>query len=90
MRVSKTLAFPFDLQGRFAADVMREVAYEINEPIFLAKEGREINLNSLLGVLSLGVKKGDLVAISSYSEESLNKCIDIIKKEEKDNGASIG
>ena len=84
MRISKSIIFPYDLKERKAATLMQELAYEISEPIFLAKDGREINLNSLLGVLSLGVKKGDSVLLSAYSEETLNKSINIIKKKEEE------
>jgi phosphotransferase system HPr (HPr) family protein len=89
MRISKTLVFPFDLQGRAASSLIKEVTNEILDPVFLSKDNREVNLNSLLGVLSLGIKKGDRIALSSYSEETLNNCIDIIKKEEKDYGTNL-
>lgn len=81
MRYNKIITFPFDLKERAAAELMRVLAIEVTQPIFLSKDNREINLNSLLGVLSLGIKKGDLVVISSHSEEALNKTISIINKE---------
>lgn len=88
MRVNKVITLPVDLQGRAASEIMRQVSIEILQPIFLSKDNREVNLNSLLGVLSLGAKQGDRVTLSAYSEEALDECIKIINEEATKYGIS--
>lgn len=82
VKFSKDITFPYDLKGRTAPMFVHAVAYEVAGAVYLEKDGREINLNSLLGVLSLNIKKGDKVTVSAYDESNLNSLLELLQKEE--------
>jgi phosphocarrier protein len=52
------------------ASVIVKKASEFNAEIFMIKEGVRANLKSIIGVLSLGVKSGDLVIVESTGSDA--------------------
>ena len=80
MTFTKEIIFPFDLKGRTAARFVQESAYNTYYTVFLRKDNREVNINSLLGVLSLTIKKGTKVELVSHEEEALNKILKVIEQ----------
>lgn len=74
----KELTFPFDLSGRTAALFEQEIQNTIKNTVQLEKFNRRVNAKSLLGILSLGIKKGDTVSVF-YQDEDFRVIEKIIK-----------
>lgn len=67
-----------NISGRTAISFVRLMSLQIMNPVYLFKDDREINVHSLLGLLSLGIKEGDEFEIKSRSKEDLEKTKQII------------
>ena len=69
-----------DLKGRAAAQIVEKIR-ELECSYYLVKENRKVNLQSLVGTLSLGLKYNDKVSIVS-NIDNLDIIISILKEEE--------
>ena len=65
----KELTFPFSLSGRTAALFEQEIQNTLKNTVQLERFNRRVNAKSLLGVLSLGIKKGDTVSVVYQDED---------------------
>ena len=81
----KELTFPFDLSGRTAALFEQEIQNTIKNTVQLEKFNRRVNAKSLLGILSLGIKKGDTVSVFYQDEDFrvIEKIINSLQEELK-------
>ena len=81
----KELTFPFNLSGRTAALFEQEIQNTLKNTVQLERFNRRVNAKSLLGVLSLGIKKGDTVSIIYQDEDFqvIEKIINSLKEELK-------
>lgn len=57
-----TLTNPQGLHAR-PASLLVQAASQSQSQVILIKDGKEFNAKSILGVLSLGAQKGDIIAI---------------------------
>ena len=80
----KETTFPFDLSGRTAMMFVQATQEAFKGPIQLGSPSRRVNAKSLLGVLSLGIKKGDTISVF-YQEEAdfrvMEEIINSLKEE---------
>lgn len=55
---------------------------ELKSAIYFKKDNRCINVKSLIGLLSLGIKKNDIITVNFYADDEniINSDIDNIKK----------
>ena len=81
----KELTFPFNLSGRTAALFEQEIQNTLKNTVQLERFNRRVNAKSLLGVLSLGIKKGDTVSVIYQDEDFrvIEKIINSLKEELK-------
>ena len=81
----KELTFPFNLSGRTAALFEQEIQNTLKNTVQLERLNRRVNVKSLLGVLSLGIKKGDTVSVIYQDEDFrvIEKIINSLKEELK-------
>ena len=81
----KELTFPFNLSGRTAALFEQEIQNTLKNTVQLERFNRRVNAKSLLGVLSLGIKKGDTVSIVYQDEDFqvIEKIINSLQEELK-------
>ena len=79
----KELTFPFNLSGRTAALFEQEIQNTIKNTVQLEKFNRRVNAKSLLGILSLGIKKGDTVSVFYQDEDFrvIEKIINSLQEE---------
>ena len=79
----KELTFPFNLSGRTAALFEQEIQNTLKNTIQLERFNRRVNAKSLLGVLSLGIKKGDTVSVFYQDEDFrvIEKIINSLQEE---------
>lgn len=79
----KELTFPFDLSGRTAALFEQEIQNTIKNTVQLEKFNRRVNAKSLLGILSLGIKKGDTISVFYQDEDFrvIEKIINSLQEE---------
>jgi len=72
---SKSILIPRDLHARPATLLIQKTQAFPDTRIYLLKDNKKIEANSLIGILSLGMKQGDTVTIETEgekSEEALN------------------
>lgn len=81
----KELTFPFNLSGRTAALFEQEIQNTLKNTVQLERFNRRVNAKSLLGVLSLGIKKGDTVSVVYQDEDFrvIEKIINSLQEELK-------
>ena len=81
----KELTFPFNLSGRTAALFEQEIQNTLKNTVKLERFNRRVNAKSLLGVLSLGIKKGDTVSVVYQDEDFrvIEKIINSLQEELK-------
>ena len=79
----KELTFPFNLSGRTAALFEQEIQNTLKNTVQLEKFNRRVNAKSLLGILSLGIKKGDTVSVFYQDEDFrvIEKIINSLQEE---------
>ena len=79
----KELTFPFDLSGRTAALFEQEIQNTIKNTVQLEKFNRRVNAKSLLGILSIGITKGDTVSVFYQDEDFrvIEKIINSLQEE---------
>lgn len=73
------LEIPCDLCGRKAAHFVQEITNNIKNNIYCHKDNRQVNSKSLLGILSLGIKKGDKVFFKYEKEKDILYIQNILK-----------
>lgn len=73
------LKIPCDLCGRKAAYFVQEITNNIKNNIYCRKDSREVNSKSLLGILSLGIKKDDNVFFKVEKEKDIANIQNILK-----------
>ena len=81
----KELTFPFNLSGRTAALFEQEIQNTLKNTVQLERFNRRVNAKSILGALSLGIKKGDTVSVVYQDEDFqvIEKIINSLKEELK-------
>lgn len=65
----KETTFPYDLKGRKAIYFVQMIQDLFKNEIFFEKDTRRVNAKSLLGILSLGILKGEEIKIYVAKEE---------------------
>lgn len=76
--MTKEISFSFNLSGRQAIRFVQTTQEVLKNLVQLEREGRRVSAKSLLGVLSLGIRKGDLVTIFYKEEEDFKVVEEII------------
>ncbi len=81
--VKKTVEItnPTGLHARPAAEFTK-VAAAIKSDVFLEKNGKRVNAKSILGLLTLGISKGDVIDVITDGEdeqEGLDKLVSLIE-----------
>lgn len=69
---SKSITINYDFNKRFVSNLV-ELLNKINSNINIANIDRRVNAKSVLGLLSLAIKKDDVVRIDVLSSESTEK-----------------
>lgn len=80
MKYCKEIIFPYDLNGRAAQQFMQTISSNFFSSLYMEKDVRKINAHSLLGLLSLGVKKGDKINFYSENEQALDFISEMLKE----------
>jgi phosphocarrier protein HPr len=66
------------------ATVLVNTASKFDSEIFLEYQGRKVNLKSIMGVMSLGIRQGSNITISATgedAEDALNGLESILKEQ---------
>lgn len=79
METLRKITCPCDLQGRKAIKLVQTVSSELREQIYFQKGLHRININSLLGVLSLGIKEGEEITIITKTAIGMEVVIRILE-----------
>lgn len=77
---SKEVTLSFSFTNREAAHFVQNANEYFKNAAYCSKDGRQVNAKSLLGILSLGARKGEKVTFYFYSDEDvkfLNKALEI-------------
>ena len=74
----KELTFPFNLSGRTAMLFVQATQEALKTSIQMGDLNRRVNAKSLLGILSLGVKKEDTISVFYQEEEDFKVMEEII------------
>lgn len=81
---SKSITSPHNFDKRFTNNFV-ELLNKINSDINIANIGRRVNAKSILGLLSLAIKKDDVIRIDCISnistekaQEDLHKVLEIL------------
>jgi len=80
MQYEKEIEFPYDLNGRAAQRFVQTISLNIFSSLYCEKGERKVNAHSILGLLSLGIKKGDKIKFFSQREEALNYVSELLKE----------
>ena len=75
------ILIPFEITGRNAHKIVYSTQ-ELKSSIYFKKDNRCINAKSLIGLLSLGIKKNDIITVNFYAdrEDVIDDDIQNIKK----------
>ena len=76
---SKSITVNYDFNKRFVSNLV-ELLNKINSNINIANIDRRVNAKSVLGLLSLAIKKDDVIRIDVLSSESVEKAQDDLHK----------
>jgi phosphotransferase system HPr (HPr) family protein len=76
--MKKEIIFSYDLFSRRVVSFVQEAQERIKGFALLEKNNRRVNGKSLLGLLSLGVRKGDAVTLICENEKDLKELEKII------------
>lgn len=82
--MTKEISFSFNLSGRQAIRFVQTTQEVLKNLVQLEREGRRVSAKSLLGILSLGIRKGDLVTVFYKEEEDfkiIEEIINLIQEE---------
>ena len=71
--MQKKMVIPFDFGERKTVEIVQGLAILTGAPLYCTKDGRTINMNSILGLLSLNIKQGDVVTFTSEDERKIKK-----------------
>lgn len=77
------VALEHGLHARPATDFVK-MASSVKSEVFLIKDGKEMNAKSIMGVMALGVSKGDEVTLrvdGSDEREALEKLVQYLSGE---------
>ena len=66
--VTFTVKSTKDLHGRNAVEFVQSLT-PVKSSVYLEKDGRSINLKSILGLLSVNVRKNDNLVITAYTDD---------------------
>lgn len=73
---------PFDLHGRIASHFTQSAP----SGVLMEFKGRRVSAQSLYGVLSLGIEKGDSVVFVAENKCDTNAVINLIQNMKKEEG----
>ena len=76
--IRKEIIFPYHLLNRRAVELSQTLLRQEMRYCYLEKEGKRVNGKSLLGLLSLGVKQGEVVTLICEDKEGTVKMEEII------------
>ena len=76
---SKSITSPHDFNQRFTNNFV-ELLNKINSNVCITTIDRRVNAKSVLGLLSLAIKKDDIIRIDVLSSESVEKTQDDLHK----------
>lgn len=76
--IRKEIIFPYHLLNRRAVELSQILLRQEMRYCYLEKEGKRVNGKSLLGLLSLGVKQGEVVTLICKDKEEIVKMEEII------------
>ena len=82
MIVSKNVKIPKDLHARPATLLIQKIQEFPGTKVWLVNNGKKIQTNSLIGILSMGLKKDDEIIMEVEGEEEVAEIVkDFIEKE---------
>lgn len=76
--IKKEIIFPYHLFNRRAAELSQALLRQEMRYCYLEKEGKRVNGKSLLGLLSLGARQGEMVTLICEDKEGIVKMEEII------------
>lgn len=76
--MKKGIIFSKELSSRRAVSLAQEAKERIKGYALLEKNGKRVNGKTLVGLLSLGARKGDVVTLICKSEKDLEELEKII------------
>ena len=59
--------------------VLVQVASKYDSTVYLETNGKKVNAKSIMGMMSLGLDNGEMVAVTADGEDELNAVADIEK-----------
>ena len=76
--MQKRITIPCDFTQRVAVRVVQGLSLKTGAPLYGIKDNRRINFNSILGVLSLNIKKDEIILFESEDKDRLRQIEDIL------------
>lgn len=71
--MQKEVVIPKDFTERLAVEVVQGLSVMTGAPLYCTKNERRVNLNSILGLLSLNLKMGDKVIFETEDPKKLDR-----------------
>lgn len=70
--MQKDIIIPCNFTERVAVEVVQGISIMPGAPLYGTKNNRKVNFNSLLGVLSMNIKEGDIIMLESEDVNKVN------------------
>jgi phosphotransferase system HPr-like phosphotransfer protein len=71
--MQKETAIPKDFTERLVVEIVQGLSVMTGAPLYCIKNERRVNLNSILGLLSLNLKLGDKVIFETEDPKKLER-----------------
>lgn len=82
--IKKTITASKDISPRFAKNFVAEITH-LKSNVYFIMDNREINVKSILGIISINIMNGDIFDIvvdnpisQEYAENDMNTVIEIL------------
>lgn len=76
--MQKQMVIPKDFTERLVVEIVQSLSILTGAPLYCIKDNRKINLNSILGLLSLNLKMGDTVIFETEDPKKMEKINNIL------------
>lgn len=74
----KEITIPIKFTERIATEIIQGLSVITGAPLYCIKGQRKVNLNSILGLLSLNLKIGDKVILETEDSKKIEKIESIL------------
>ena len=76
--MQKKVVIPVDFNERITVQVVQGLSVLTGAPLYCTKGDRTIDMNSILGLLSLNIKQGDTVTFSCADPKKIQRIEEIL------------